>query len=110
MKKQLSRQVKYVWIYGDWTQCTATCGGGTQSRGPLCQESVVAVNSTFVDGTSVIVDELLCDPEEQPDSMMRACNDEQCPSRWWVGPWQSCPMTCSSKVFLKTIPFSGILT
>ncbi|XP_017770660.1 PREDICTED: A disintegrin and metalloproteinase with thrombospondin motifs 7, partial [Nicrophorus vespilloides] len=96
-KREPPKQVKYSWILGDWSQCSVTCGGGVQGRKALCQESLMSINSTMVDGTSVIVDEESCEPSEQPDMMMRTCNDDPCPSHWWIGPWQSCPVTCTKK-------------
>lgn len=53
---------------------------------------------SVVDGTSTIVDEAMCDPDKQPERVMRACNVDACPSHWWFGPWQSCPVTCADKV------------
>uniref|UniRef100_A0A1B6LVJ0 ADAMTS cysteine-rich domain-containing protein n=2 Tax=Graphocephala atropunctata TaxID=36148 RepID=A0A1B6LVJ0_9HEMI len=28
---------------------------------------------------------------------MRACNLQPCPVRWWIGPWQLCPVTCGEQ-------------
>lgn len=29
---------KYIWKLGDWTACSATCGGGTQRRISICYQ------------------------------------------------------------------------
>lgn len=99
-KKEAPKQVKYLWVLGEWSQCSATCGGGVQHRKPLCQETLTSQVTSVVDGTSTIVDESLCDPGEEPDPLMRTCKDETCPSHWWIGPWQSCPVTCKAKVYI----------
>ncbi|XP_063908818.1 A disintegrin and metalloproteinase with thrombospondin motifs 7 isoform X2 [Zophobas morio] len=94
-KRQTTQQVKYSWIMGDWSQCSATCGGGVQDRKPLCQESTVGEVPSVVDGASRIVDELMCESSERPEEWAKTCNDDPCPTHWWVGPWQSCPVTCA---------------
>ncbi|XP_049821025.1 A disintegrin and metalloproteinase with thrombospondin motifs 7 isoform X2 [Aethina tumida] len=96
-KPETTKQVKYTWILGLWSQCSATCGGGFQHREPLCQESTVSTVASELDGPS-IVDELMCEPSEKPEQLKRSCNDDPCPYHWWIGPWQSCPVTCSNEV------------
>lgn len=97
-KRESPKKLKYTWILSDWSQCSATCGGGVQHKGPLCEESTISTVPSVVDGTSTIVDEAMCDPKAQPEQVMRACNLDACPSHWWYGPWQSCPATCAAKV------------
>ncbi|XP_055689829.1 A disintegrin and metalloproteinase with thrombospondin motifs 7 [Lutzomyia longipalpis] len=76
----------FRWKLGDWTACSATCGGGVHFRFPIC----------FQDNKG-IVDEELCwsnadDP--RPNQIKEVCNEDMCPAHWWVGPWQLCPVTC----------------
>lgn len=89
-----TKEPVYYWKLGDWSACTATCGGGIQQREPICFESVKG-----------IVDEEFCwsnAENDQPTKKTRACNDLPCPAYWWVGPWQLCPVTCrrQGKFFL----------
>ncbi|KAJ8938423.1 hypothetical protein NQ318_011862 [Aromia moschata] len=95
-KPETTKQVKYSWILGDWSQCSATCGGGVQQRPPVCQESTVSTVASELE-TPAIVDDLMCEPSERPQQLMRTCNDDPCPYNWWVGPWQACPVTCANK-------------
>lgn len=110
ISKREPKTVQYSWILNDWTQCSATCGGGTQIRRPLCQESVSVSVPTLIDGTATIVDESWCDAAVRPEQLMRACNVEACPSHWWIGPWQSCPVSCAAKVspFRKSLLFAKL--
>lgn len=96
-KRETTQQLKYSWIMGDWTQCSATCGGGVQERAPMCQESMLGNIPSVIDGANRIVDELMCG-SPRPDRLVRTCNDDPCPTHWWVGPWQSCPVTCFGEV------------
>ncbi|KAJ9586000.1 hypothetical protein L9F63_020364, partial [Diploptera punctata] len=89
-KKQPVRVPQYKWMFSDWSSCSATCEGGTQESHPVCQEKD--------DGT---VSEDLCSSEEKPDHMMRVCNTHPCPARWWIGPWQLCPVTCGLHAMRK---------
>ncbi|XP_025830015.1 A disintegrin and metalloproteinase with thrombospondin motifs 7 isoform X2 [Agrilus planipennis] len=92
ISKREPKTLKYSWVLSEWSQCSVTCGGGTQHRKPLCQEMIT--------GSSIptsIVDETWCDPAEKPEKLMRACNIEICPFHWWTGPWHPCPVTCFSK-------------
>lgn len=98
-KREAPKKFKYTWVLSDWSQCSTTCGGGVQHQEALCQESVISTVPSVVDGTSTIVDEAMCDPDKQPERVMRACNVDPCPSHWWFGPWQSCPVTCTEKVW-----------
>ncbi|KAF5299315.1 hypothetical protein FQA39_LY02488 [Lamprigera yunnana] len=97
ISKREPKTVQYLWILSDWSQCSATCGGGTQFRRPLCQESVANIMPSVIDGTATIVDETWCENSNRPEQLMRICNIENCPSHWWLGPWQSCPVTCAVK-------------
>lgn len=92
-KPETAKEVKYSWILGEWSQCSSTCGGGVQHREPLCQESTVSSVAFELERPN-IVDESMCNSEEKPEQLMRSCNMDPCPYVWWIGPWQSCPVTC----------------
>lgn len=77
---------KYYWKLGDWSACSATCGGGIQRRLPMCFEEIKgAVDEEFC-WTNV--------DENRPSEKNRICNEDPCPAHWWIGPWQLCPVTC----------------
>ncbi|KAM6426747.1 ADAMTS-like protein 3 isoform 4-T6 [Liasis olivaceus] len=69
------------WQVGPWTQCTATCGIGIQTREVHCQQP---------EG-SVVGSESCKDPK--PHSF-QACNQLDCPPHWHVEEWQQCSQTC----------------
>ncbi|XP_025027432.1 ADAMTS-like protein 3, partial [Python bivittatus] len=69
------------WQVGPWTQCTATCGIGIQTREVHCQQP---------EG-SVVGSESCKDPK--PHSF-QACNQLDCPPCWHVEEWQQCSQTC----------------
>ncbi|XP_065156634.1 A disintegrin and metalloproteinase with thrombospondin motifs 12-like [Atheta coriaria] len=93
-KKKPPKEVKYDWVLDEWTQCSATCGGGTQTQLALCQESIIGFNTLLAEGSATIVDESYCEESERPPPALRVCNEENCPYHWWIGPWQSCPVSC----------------
>ncbi|KAM6426745.1 ADAMTS-like protein 3 isoform 2-T4 [Liasis olivaceus] len=69
------------WQVGPWTQCTATCGIGIQTREVHCQQP---------EG-SVVGSESCKDPK--PHSF-QACNQLDCPPHWHVEEWQQCSVSC----------------
>ncbi|XP_067311825.1 A disintegrin and metalloproteinase with thrombospondin motifs 7 [Pseudorasbora parva] len=73
----------FQWIYGTWTECSATCGTGVQRQVVHC-----------VERTSGIVEEHYCDPSTRPDDKQTSCNKGSCPAIWWVGEWQKCSSSC----------------
>lgn len=78
----------YYWKLGDWSACSATCGGGIQQREPMCWEDIKGA-----------VDDELCwtnAENDPPNKKVRVCNEDPCqnPPKWWIGPWQLCSVTC----------------
>ncbi|XP_015187266.1 PREDICTED: A disintegrin and metalloproteinase with thrombospondin motifs 7-like isoform X2 [Polistes dominula] len=88
--KEPDRAPEYIWIFSDWSLCTVTCGGGTQTSQALCQEK-----------KSGAVEEHFCNTTIKPEAKLRECNSNPCPARWWVGPWQGCPVTCGKGALRK---------
>ncbi|XP_066993774.2 A disintegrin and metalloproteinase with thrombospondin motifs 7 [Anabrus simplex] len=89
-KSRTSEAPVYHWAFSAWSQCTASCGGGTQMSLPVCYEEGIGR-----------VSEEFCEASERPNQVMRVCNEMPCPSRWWTGEWQPCPVTCGEEAFRK---------
>ncbi|XP_076664093.1 A disintegrin and metalloproteinase with thrombospondin motifs 7 isoform X2 [Andrena cerasifolii] len=89
-KKEPDRAPEYSWVFSDWSLCTVTCGGGTQASKALCDEK-----------KSGVVQDHFCEGIEKPESILRECNLNPCPARWWIGPWQMCPVTCGEGALRK---------
>ncbi len=65
-----------------WSECSATCGGGTQTRTVLCRD----------DGGN-LADEAFC-PTPKPD-VSQTCNADPCYNyAWQVGEYGACSATC----------------
>ncbi|XP_062439542.1 A disintegrin and metalloproteinase with thrombospondin motifs 7 isoform X1 [Rhea pennata] len=84
------QQAEFLWRYGSWTKCTATCGTGVQRQIVHCVEKLAG-----------IVEERYCDALTRPDDQQRTCSEEPCPARWWVGEWQKCSATCGKSGLMK---------
>ncbi|NXT78962.1 ATS7 metalloproteinase, partial [Zapornia atra] len=83
-------QPEFLWRFGSWTTCTATCGTGVQRQIVHCVEKLAG-----------IVEERYCDALTRPDDQQRTCSEEPCPARWWVGEWQTCSATCGRSGLMK---------
>ncbi|KFZ64335.1 A disintegrin and metalloproteinase with thrombospondin motifs 7, partial [Antrostomus carolinensis] len=83
-------QAEFLWRFGSWTTCTATCGTGVQRQVVHCVEKLAG-----------IVEERYCDALSRPDDKQRTCSEEPCPARWWVGEWQKCSATCGQWGLMK---------
>ncbi|XP_018575979.1 A disintegrin and metalloproteinase with thrombospondin motifs 7-like [Anoplophora glabripennis] len=95
-KPETTKEVRYTWILGDWSQCSSTCGGGVQLRRPFCQKSAVSSMSPEIEQTS-LVEDAMCQSKDRPHIVTEKCNEDPCPYHWWVGPWQDCPVACADQ-------------
>uniref|UniRef100_A0A8C3UZQ9 ADAM metallopeptidase with thrombospondin type 1 motif 7 n=1 Tax=Catharus ustulatus TaxID=91951 RepID=A0A8C3UZQ9_CATUS len=83
-------QPEFLWRFGSWTTCTATCGTGVQRQVVHCVERLAG-----------LVEERFCDALTRPDDKQRTCSEEPCPARWWVGEWQPCSASCGGAGLMK---------
>ncbi|CAM1298104.1 ADAMTS9 (predicted) [Pycnogonum litorale] len=68
------------WNFGEWSECSKSCGGGVQSRVVKCTDTL---------GRKL--DDQDC--KETPKQTVRMCNAHDCP-RWEVGDWSPCSVSC----------------
>ncbi|RWS16311.1 ADAMTS-like protein 1, partial [Dinothrombium tinctorium] len=83
----------YSWRSSGFTQCTASCLGGTQ-------ESII---QCVRDKDSEVVSPYLCDLNEKPDSITRTCNDHPCPPRWNVSDYSTCSKSCGGGIQTRQV-------
>ncbi|NXW79351.1 ATS7 metalloproteinase, partial [Hirundo rustica] len=83
-------QPEFLWRFGSWTSCTATCGTGVQRQAVHCVERLAG-----------LVEERFCDALTRPDDQQRTCSEEPCPARWWVAEWQPCSASCGGAGLMK---------
>ncbi|GAX85071.1 hypothetical protein CEUSTIGMA_g12491.t1 [Chlamydomonas eustigma] len=79
------------WALGTWSECTATCGGGTRSRSVYCilgwiSGSLAATHSVLSSSTCTAI------YGEIPSTLLlQSCNTAPCSKyAWKVGPWGQC--------------------
>lgn len=82
----------YAWQTGTWSACSASCGGGTQTRDVTCRRS---------DG--VYLPDAYCAGITKP-ATSTACNTQACYTYIWNYPdnWTACPTTCGTGSQSKT--------
>ncbi|XP_062848683.1 thrombospondin type-1 domain-containing protein 4 [Trichomycterus rosablanca] len=80
----LDNQSVFVWRLGGFTECTTSCGKGSQHRELVC------VNSY----TNEEVNERRCDAGSKPVPEEVPCNSHPCPPYWEPGAWSECSVSC----------------
>uniref|UniRef100_A0A8B9G4Z9 Papilin, proteoglycan like sulfated glycoprotein n=1 Tax=Amazona collaria TaxID=241587 RepID=A0A8B9G4Z9_9PSIT len=83
------------WKTGEWGPCSATCGGGTQTRSVYC----VAFDGQSSQG---VVDNAECMAFAQQPRSSQPCNMRQC-ATWSTGPWSECSASCGEGVQTRTV-------
>ncbi|MEQ2272578.1 hypothetical protein XENORESO_000987 [Xenotaenia resolanae] len=81
-------QLPFVWRRGGLTQCSVTCGRGSQERVVLC------VNRH----TEEEVPEGNCDSAAKPAAEEESCNTQPCPPFWEASAWSECSVSCGPGV------------
>ncbi|KAJ8289642.1 hypothetical protein GJAV_G00003640 [Gymnothorax javanicus] len=81
------RSFVYSWKTGEWTACSATCGGGVQSRSLQCV-------SHEPSGPRVVEDSV-CAAFAPPPLTQQACSQSQC-VEYSTTSWSPCSVTCGT--------------
>ncbi|KAJ8005055.1 hypothetical protein DPEC_G00142680 [Dallia pectoralis] len=84
----LDTQPPFAWRRGGLTECTASCGKGTQYREILC------INRH----TDEEVTDRKCDSATRPAPEEEPCNTHPCPSFWEASSWSECSVSCGKGV------------
>ncbi|XP_019911543.2 ADAMTS-like protein 3 [Esox lucius] len=78
------RAEEFAWRLGDWTACSASCGGrGTRTRRVRC---------VTLEGREVLPS--MCHHLPRPASAQLACNLHDCPPSWVASVWSKCSTSC----------------
>uniref|UniRef100_W5MX96 ADAM metallopeptidase with thrombospondin type 1 motif 6 n=1 Tax=Lepisosteus oculatus TaxID=7918 RepID=W5MX96_LEPOC len=86
-------EVGFSWHHVPWSECSATCAGGSQKQEVVCKR---------LDDNSVVQNSY-CDPDSKPPENQRACNTEPCPPEWFIGDWSECSKTCDGGTRMRTV-------
>ncbi|NWI02089.1 PPN protein, partial [Tichodroma muraria] len=83
------------WKTGEWGPCSATCGGGTQTRSVYC----VAFDGQSPQG---VLDDAECMAFAQQPRRSQPCDVRPC-ATWSTGPWSQCSASCGEGVQTRTV-------
>ncbi|XP_019747909.1 A disintegrin and metalloproteinase with thrombospondin motifs 6 isoform X4 [Hippocampus comes] len=86
-------EVGFSWYHLPWSECSATCAGGSQKQEVVCKR---------LDDNSVVQNSY-CDPDGKPPDKQRDCNSEPCPPEWFIGDWSECGKTCDGGLRTRTV-------
>jgi len=81
--------LKSRWIVSVWSECSASCGGGTQKRRMWCENNM-----------NEQVKNRKCDDMPKPDRRQK-CNEQECPAVWHIGSWTEVDVDTFQTDFVK---------
>ncbi|KAG7454736.1 hypothetical protein MATL_G00262940 [Megalops atlanticus] len=92
---------QYVWMTGDWSQCSTSCGPGYQQRMVSC--SMVHSSLGPPSYTPLPAPHPDCPKPHPPDT--RPCHLRECSptASWRVGTWSKCSQTCGAGVMERNV-------
>jgi hypothetical protein len=86
--KETKAACEYNWYASQWSECSAQCGQGVQTRTLFC--GVITP-----DGTVKKVESDKCDSHKTYDTIRNCTGEvEKCPGEWFSGPWGECSKPC----------------
>ncbi|XP_077988927.1 ADAMTS-like protein 1 [Glandiceps talaboti] len=79
---------EYSWRYNGYTECSASCLGGTQ-------EAIVECHSLVEDK---VVSGTFCSHSNRLRMLLRPCNNHECPPQWEVLQYGECSVSCGGGI------------
>nr|XP_045010004.1 papilin [Jaculus jaculus] len=87
------------WKAGPWAPCSASCGGGSQSRSVYCVSSDGA-------GDQEATEDAQCAGLPRKPPATQACNLRPC-AAWSAGHWGECSATCGAGIRRRSVTCRG---
>uniref|UniRef100_F6Z4P1 Ig-like domain-containing protein n=1 Tax=Ciona intestinalis TaxID=7719 RepID=F6Z4P1_CIOIN len=89
------------WLTQPWTECSASCDGGFQTRTISCAE-----DNIYGDPIETVGDTLCHNAGIPVPVSQRRCNEHPCPE-WITYPWSQCSASCGAGWRYRTVQCQG---
>uniref|UniRef100_H2LDH7 ADAM metallopeptidase with thrombospondin type 1 motif 20 n=3 Tax=Oryzias latipes TaxID=8090 RepID=H2LDH7_ORYLA len=92
---------QYVWVTGEWSQCSVTCGIGYQQRYVSCSMIPSSPGQGLYAQTPIAAEKCLepSPPGTRP-CVLRECSNT---AYWKAGPWSKCSQTCGAGLMERRV-------
>ncbi|XP_048589021.1 A disintegrin and metalloproteinase with thrombospondin motifs 18 isoform X4 [Nematostella vectensis] len=82
--------------FADWSPCSATCGGGHQTRKIICRQEVKPGQYQSLADSS-------CSDTKPSGEIERACAQTACLPEWQAGDWSECSASCGGGIITRPL-------
>jgi thrombospondin motif-containing protein 9 len=80
-----NKSLDYSWVYGEFSDCSVTCGSGVQVSHAHCQDA---------EFPEKVLPENFCNKSSKPYPIVIKCSRPLCLPRWKVSEWSLCTAIC----------------
>ncbi|CAH0383119.1 unnamed protein product [Bemisia tabaci] len=91
---------EYLWYTSEWSQCSAQCGSGIQTRQVFC--------GLRENNTVTVAEDDKCNSTLKLSTSQNCTAPEPCKGLWFAGPWSACSKKCGGgEMSRKVLCFIG---
>ncbi|KAF3430423.1 hypothetical protein E2986_10746, partial [Frieseomelitta varia] len=92
---EAKKDCEFLWFASQWSNCSAKCGSGVQTRKVFC--------GTYDDETVKKAPDEKCDAAGKFNETKNCTAEEECKGEWFAGPWSKCSKPCGGGTMTRKV-------